>query len=118
MRGKESLPGAGRRCLAVSLAVLWRRPVAVSWLTDGGSKQQRRCSVFSVFPWPSQFGFFFQVFNSSFLFLCFDLLFFFFFPSLSSLGLFFWFSLLSVLPFFGSPSPFLPLSLLCSWVYL
>ena len=50
MRGKESLPGAGRRCLAMSLAVLWRRPVAVSWLTDGGSKQQRRCSVFSVFP--------------------------------------------------------------------
>jgi hypothetical protein len=34
------------RWLAAFLAVLWRRLVAASWLTDGGSKQQRRRSVF------------------------------------------------------------------------
>ena len=48
---------AQRRCLAASLAVLWRRPVAVSWLMDGGSKQrrypfERRCYVFSKFFYP------------------------------------------------------------------
>ena len=31
------------------LAVLWRRLVVAPWLTDGGSKQRQRCSVFSVF---------------------------------------------------------------------
>jgi len=96
MRGKKSYL-ARRRWLAAFLAVLWRRLVAASWLPDGGSKQQRRCSVFfSVFPWPSRFGFS-QVFNSSFLFLCFGLLFFFLpFPLFSRsvffLPLFFCFS--------------------------
>jgi len=41
MRGKKSYLARGWRWLAAFLAVLWRRPVAVSWLTDGGSK--RRC---------------------------------------------------------------------------
>jgi hypothetical protein len=41
MRGKKSYLARGRRCLAASLAVLWQRPVAVSWLTDGGSQQRR-----------------------------------------------------------------------------
>jgi len=59
-----------RRCLAgrtASLAVLWWRPVAVSWLTDGGSKQRRCCfkrrreRVF-LFPSPLVFLFFFLCF--------------------------------------------------------
>jgi hypothetical protein len=50
--GEEELPGAGRRWLAAFLAVLWRRPVAVSWLTDGGSK--RRCC--DLLPPPCCFG--------------------------------------------------------------
>jgi hypothetical protein len=40
--GEEELPGEMRWCvagLANLLAVLRWRPVAVSWLTDGGSKQ-------------------------------------------------------------------------------
>ena len=59
-----------RRCLAgrtASLAVLWWRPVAVSWLTDGGSKQRRCCfkrrreRVF-LFHSPLVFSFFFLCF--------------------------------------------------------
>ena len=52
---KKNYLARRRRCLAASLAVLWWRPVAVSWLTDGGSKQrrysfERRCySLFSSF---------------------------------------------------------------------
>jgi hypothetical protein len=49
-RGKKSVPDAEEavpcwlNCFAggavvASLAVLWWRPVAVSWLTDGSSKQ-------------------------------------------------------------------------------
>ena len=47
--GKKSYLARGWRWLAAFLAVLWRRLVAASWLTDGGSKQRRR-SVFCVFP--------------------------------------------------------------------
>jgi hypothetical protein len=46
-QGKKSYLARRRRCvagLAVSLAVLRWRPVAVSWLTDGGSKQRCCCS--------------------------------------------------------------------------
>jgi len=48
--GKKSYLARGWRWLAAFLAVLWRRLVAASWLTDGGSKQRRRSSVFCVFP--------------------------------------------------------------------
>jgi len=55
-----------RRCLAVltaSLAVLRWNPVAVSWLTDGSSKQRccyfkRRRERFLLFPSPLVFCFF------------------------------------------------------------
>jgi len=57
MRGKKSDLVRGRRWLAAFLAVLWRRPVAVSWLTDGGSNRRRRWYFFSVFPWSSRFVF-------------------------------------------------------------
>jgi len=118
MRGKKSYL-ARRRWLTAFLAVLWRWLVAASWLTEGGSKQQRRCSVFSVFsrdPPGLVFLKFSTLPSSSYVLGLFS----FFFPSLSSLGLFFLlfflFSLLSVLSSFGSPSffffspPFSPLS--------
>ena len=51
IRGKKSYLARRRRWLAAFLAVLWWRLVAAPWLTDGGSKQRQRCSVFfSVFP--------------------------------------------------------------------
>ena len=44
----------------------------MSWLTDGGSKQRRRCYFFQCFPMILPVCFL-QVFNSSFLSLCFGL---------------------------------------------
>ena len=86
------------------LAVLWRRLVAAPWLTDGGSKQRQRCSVFSVFSRDTPRLVFLKFSNlPSYSYV---LVFFF-----SSLG----FSLLSVLPlslicfFLFSPSPPSPL---------
>ena len=49
--GEEGLPGAEEVVALSLLAVLWRRLVAAPGLTDGGSRQRQRCSVFfSVFP--------------------------------------------------------------------
>jgi len=99
------------------LAVLWRRLVVAPWLTDGGSKQRQRCSVFfQCFPvtLPVWFSSSFQLFLplpmfwSSF-FLPSVSLFFRFFLSLSSVFFSFVFSFSSVPsilfpPFFFSPS--------------
>jgi hypothetical protein len=117
MRGKKSYLARGRRYLAASLAVLWRRPVAVSWLTDGGSKQrrysfERRCYgffkffyLFAAFPSyilvPIPFGSFSPLFVS-FCFLSFFLPFVF----LSS----------RFLSFYGPPLFFFFLPLLLCWV--
>jgi len=56
-RGKKSYLARGRRWLAALLAVLWRRSMVVSWLTDGDSKQRRCClkrrrEGFFLFPSP------------------------------------------------------------------
>jgi hypothetical protein len=66
----------------VLLSLQWRhggagaaggwRLVAVSWLTDGGSKQRQRSYFFQCFPMILPVCFL-QVFNSSFLLLCFGL---------------------------------------------
>jgi len=181
MRGKKSYLARGWRWLAAFLAVLWRRPVAVSWLTDGGSKRrccdllpppccfdtasslcfrcsfcQQRSSLSTVASWrcwccwrlvavswltdggskQRQRSYFFQcfpmilpvcflqVFNSSFLLLCFGLslsLSLFWFFSFSPFSLFGFFFLRVLSLFFSvfrfSPSfRFLLLPYQCSWV--
>jgi len=78
-QGKKSYLARRRRCvagLAVSLAVLRWRPVAVSWLTDGGSKQRCCCSsgrereISSSSPLLWFFRFFFLCFVYPWLSLC------------------------------------------------
>jgi hypothetical protein len=105
--GKKSYLARGWRWLAAFLAVLWRRLVAASWLTDGGPSSSGG-ALFFVFSRDSPPGLFssnFQLFlplpmfRSSF-FLPFPL----FSRSFFFLFSIFLFSLLSVSLFFGSLS--------------